>query len=74
MKSKEQYKEEFRLVVNRSDDTVVEENILHDFAREVLLIDPFLQGGKVTVKEAKQRIKDVYKVWKNSLKHNNSKM
>ena len=74
MKSKEQYQEEFQLVVSRSDDTIVEENILHDFAREVSLIDSFLMGGKVSVKEAKQRIKDVYKVWKNSLKHNNSKM
>ena len=74
MKSKDQYQKEFQLVVTRSDDTVVEENILHDFAREVSVIDSFLMGGKVSVKEAKQRIKDVYKVWKNSLKQNNSKM
>ena len=58
MKSKEQYKREFQLVITKSDDTVVEENILHDFAREVSVIDSFLMGGKVTVKEAKQRIKD----------------
>ena len=71
MKSKDQYKREFQFTLNTSDDKIVEEEVLHEFAREVSMIDAFLQGGKVTVKEAKQRIKDVYKVWKNSLKNNN---
>ncbi len=71
MKSKDQYKKEFQFTLNTSDDKIVEEEVLHEFAREVSMIDAFLQGGKVTVKEAKQRIKDVYKVWKNSLKNNN---
>jgi len=74
MKSKDQYKKEFQFTLNTSDDKTAEEEVLHEFAREVSLIDAFLQGGKVSVKEAKQRVKDVYKVWKNSLKNNNNQM
>ena len=71
MKSKDQYKKEFQLTLDKSDDKTAEENILHDFAREASVIDAVLRGGKVSLKEAKERMKGGYKVWKNSLKNNN---
>lgn len=66
-KSKEQLNSEFKLVIdcaNQCGKGAAKTENLHQLSIQLGYIDAALTGGKLSIKQATQRVKDLYKSWK----------
>lgn len=70
-KSKEQLDTDFKLAINCAQQCgkgAARSENLHYLATQLGYIDAALTGGKLTNKQAAQRVKDLYRAWKETNK------
>ena len=72
-KNREQLREEFLFAVPTTQGDVsfieiAQTNNLSQFSTKLGYIISAVSGGKMTIKDAEERVKDLYKVWKQSNK------